>query len=216
MKKMDIIYEDKELLVVNKPAKKLTIATEKQELNTLYHEAREYVKKQNPKNKIFIVHRLDKDTSGVVLFSKSEKLKKQLQDNWNSYDREYYTIVEGVLKGSSTLKSYLKESKTLDVYSTKDKNGGSLAITNYESLQTNKSYSLLKVKIETGKRNQIRVQLSDIKHPIVGDKKYHSKTNPLNRLGLHAYKLVITHPVTKKKMEFIAKTPLVFKNMFDI
>lgn len=216
MKKMDIIYEDKELLVVNKPAKKLTIATEKQELNTLYHEAREYVKKQNPKNKIFIVHRLDKDTSGVVLFSKSEKLKKLLQDNWNNYQREYYTIVEGVLKGKSTLKSYLKESKTLEVYSTKDKSSGTLAITEYESLQTNKSYSLLRVNIKTGKRNQIRVQLSDINHPIVGDKKYHSKTNPLNRLGLHAYKLVITHPITKKEMTFIAKTPSVFKNMFNV
>lgn len=216
MKKMDIIYEDKELLVVNKPAKKLTIATQKQELNTLYHEAREYIKKQNPKNKIFIVHRLDKDTSGVVLFAKSEKLKKLLQDNWNSYDRGYFAIVEGVLKGSDTLKSYLKESKTLDVYSTKDKKGGSLAITNYKSLQTNKSYSLLDVDIKTGKKNQIRVQLSDINHPIVGDKKYHSKTNPLNRLGLHAYKLIITHPITNKKLVFIAKTPLVFKNMFDI
>ena len=166
---MDIIYEDKELLVINKPPKKLTIATDKKEMNTLYREAREYVKKQNPKNKIFIVHRLDKDTSGVVVFAKNEKVKQILQSKWNKFEREYLVIVEGILKGKNKLKSYLKESKTLEVYSTKNPKEGSLAITNYESISTNKSYSLLKVNIETGKRNQIRVQLSDINHPIVGE-----------------------------------------------
>lgn len=214
MKKMDIIYEDKELLVVNKPAKELTIATNKQEVNTLYHEAREYVKKQNPHNKIFIVHRLDKDTSGVVLFSKNEKLKKLLQDNWNSYYREYMAIVEGVVLQKGVIKSYLKESKTLEVYSTNDSKNGKLAITNYEPLANNKKYSMLKINIETGRRNQIRVHLSDMKHPIIGDKKYNSKTNPLNRLGLHANILKIVHPTTKKEMEFIAKTPYLFHNMF--
>ena len=214
MKKMDIIYEDKELLVVNKPAKELTIATNKQELNTLYHEAREYVKKQNPKNKIFIVHRLDKDTSGVVLFAKNEKLKKLLQDNWINYYREYIAIVDGVVTSSGTIKSYLKESKTLEVYSTNDSKNGKLAITNYEPIINNRNYSMLKVVIETGRKNQIRVQLSDIKHPIIGDKKYHSKNNPINRLGLHANILKIVHPITKKNMEFVAKTPILFNNMF--
>lgn len=215
MKKMDIIYEDKELLVVNKPAKKLTIATQKKEMNTLYHEAREYIKKQNPKSKIFIVHRLDKDTSGVVLFAKSEKLKKLLQDNWNSYEREYLAIVDGVVKGKNKVKSYLVETKSLDVYSTNDSKKGKLAITNYESLAFNKSYSLLKINIETGRRNQIRVHMSDMHHPITGDKKYHSKNNPLNRMGLHASSLKIVHPITKKEMVFVAKTPAVFKNMFN-
>lgn len=215
MKKMNIIYEDKTLLVVNKPAKKLTIATPKKELNTLYHEAREYVKKQNPSNKIFIVHRLDKDTSGIVVFAKDEKAKNYLQDNWNSYYREYIAIVEGIVKKSGTLKSYLAESKTLNVYSTKSKNG-KLAITNYEVLDNNKKYSLLKINILTGRKNQIRVQLSDIKHPIVGDKKYKSKTNPLNRMGLHANKLIIKHPITKKELVLEAKVPKIFLNMFEI
>lgn len=216
MKKMDIIYEDKELLVINKPSKKLTIATQKKEINTLYYEAREYIKKKNPKNKIFIVHRLDKDTSGIVLFCKNENLKKKLQDNWNSYEREYLAIVDGVLKGKKTLKNYLAETKSLDVYVTDDQKKGKLAITTYESIKTNKSYSLLKINIETGKRNQIRVQLANISHPICGDKKYHSKNNPLNRLGLHARYLKIIHPITKKEMIFKAKTPKVFKNMFEI
>ena len=118
-KKMDIIYEDKEFLVVNKPAKLLTIATEKEKNHTLYHQAREYIKKQNPKNKIFIVHRLDKETSGIVLFVKKENLKEALQKNWNQLakEREYLAITEGTLtpkKGIIT--NYLQESKTLYVY----------------------------------------------------------------------------------------------------
>ncbi|MBQ9833945.1 MAG: RluA family pseudouridine synthase [Bacilli bacterium] len=213
MKKLDIIYEDKELLVVNKPTKKLTIATEKNKYNTLYHEAREYVKKQNPKNKIFIVHRLDEQTSGIVLFAKNEKLKYLLQKNWQKYDREYIALVEGKLIGKGTVKSYLKESKTLQVYSTNDSKLGKLAITNYESIQSNKNYSLVKINIETGRKNQIRVHLSDLGHPIVGDKKYNAKTNILNRLGLHANKLEIIHPLTKKKLIFEAKLPKVMTNL---
>ena len=214
---MDIIYEDKEMIVINKPAKKLTIATTKEQNRTLYHEVRDYVKKQNPRNKIFIVHRLDKDTSGVILFAKNEKLKKLLQDNWDYLceTREYLAIVEGKpIKAKDTIKSYLTESKTLQVYSTNDSKKGKLAITDYELLEANKSYALLKINIKTGRKNQIRVHLSDIGCPIVGDKKYNAKTNPLNRLGLHASKLVIKHPVTKKVMNFETKVPKIMTLMF--
>ena len=217
MKKLDIIYEDKEILVVNKPAKKLTIATTKEQNRTLYHEAREYVKKQNPKNKIFIVHRLDKDTSGVLLFAKSEKLKKMYQDNWDflCVNREYLAVVEGKPnKKKDTIKSYLVESKTLQVFSTNDSKKGKLAITEYEVLDSNKSYSQVKINIKTGRKNQIRVHMSDIGCPIVGDKKYNSKTNPLNRLGLHAKILEIKHPITKKVMKFEARVPKVMTLMF--
>lgn len=209
MKKLDIIYEDKELLVVNKPAHKLTIANNKTKYNTLYHEAREYVKKQNPKNKIFIVHRLDEQTSGVVLFAKSEKLKHLLQNNWDTYKREYVAIVEGHLpKKKDTLKFYLKESKTLEVYVTNNKKDAKLAITNYEVIKENKDISILNVDIKTGRKNQIRVSLAYIGNPIIGDKKYHAKTNPIKRLGLHASKLVIN--INNKEMEFIAKMPKEF------
>jgi len=217
MKKLDIIYEDKEILVINKPTKKLTIATTKEQNRTLYHEAREYVKKQNPRNKIFIVHRLDKDTSGVILFAKSEKLKKLFQDNWDylCVKREYLAIVEGKpSKKKDVIKSYLAESKTLQVYSTSDAKKGKLAITEYELLSSNKSYSLLKINIKTGRKNQIRVHMSDLGCPIVGDKKYNSKSNPINRLGLHAKVLEIKHPITKKVIKFEAKVPKIMNLMF--
>ena len=212
MKKLDIIYEDKDILVVNKPDHKLTISTNKIKYNTLYHEAREYVKKQNPKNKIFIVHRLDEQTSGVILFAKSEKLKHILQDNWDSYSREYIAIVEGHLpKKKDALKFYLKESKTLEVFVTNNKKDAKLAITNYEAVKENKDTSVLKIDIKTGRKNQIRASLAHIGNPVIGDKKYHAKTNPIKRLGLHANRLVIINPITKKEMEFIAKIPKVFE-----
>lgn len=213
MKKLKIIYEDKELLVVEKESHLLTIATEKKESRTLYNEASTYVKKQYPKNKIFIVHRLDKDTSGIVIFAKNQDKKIKLQNNWANVKREYLCIVEGKMpKQKDVLKSYLAETKTLDVYSTKDKVKGKLAITEYEVLQTNKKYSLLKVNIKTGRRNQIRVQLSDIGHPIIGDKKYASKTNPLKRLGLHAN--LIEYKENGKIIHFETKYPKEFEKIF--
>ena len=216
-KKMDIIYEDKELLVINKPSGLLTIATEKEKFNTLYHQAREYVKKQNPKNKIFIVHRLDKDTSGIVVFSKNEKLKFALQNNWESVakTREYMALLCGAPKiKKGTIKNYLKESKTLHVYNTKN-NDGKLAITNYEVVNENKEYSLAKINILTGRKNQIRVAMSEIGCPIAGDKKYNAKKNPFRRLCLHASKLELIHPVTKKTYIFDTKYPVLFDKFFE-
>lgn len=204
MKKLDIIYEDKEMVVVNKPSGLLTISTGKKNDITLYSMVREYVKKQNPKNKIFIVHRLDKDTSGVVLFAKNEVLKHKLQFNWNGYKREYVAVVEGIPSvKKNRLVHYLAESKTLQVYVTNDKNKGKIAITNYEVIEEYKNKSKLKVWIETGRKNQIRAQLAYIDHPIVGDKKYNSKIK--SRLCLHAKRLIIMHPITNKKMIFEAK-----------
>lgn len=217
-KKLDILYEDKEIIVINKPSKMLCISTLKEKENTLYHEVSMYVKKQNPKNKIFIVHRLDKDTSGIVLFAKNEKLKQKLQENWENIaiNREYVAICDKPFsKKKDCLKNYLSESKTLQVYVTENKNAGKLAITNYEVLKQNKVYSLLKINIETGRKNQIRVQLSHINHPIVGDKKYKSRNNPLGRLALHATKLEIIHPVSKKRLNFVCKEPSSFSKIFD-
>lgn len=216
-KKMDIIYEDKELLVVNKPSGLLTIATDKNESKTLYHQAREYVKKQNPRNKIFIVHRLDKDTSGLVIFAKNEKLKLAWQKDWEKYavGREYIAIVEGKLTPKEgTIKSYLKETKTFYVYSSHDKKG-KLAITNYAVLASNKDYSLVKINILTGRKNQIRVHMNDVGHPIVGDKKYGSTKKNYRELFLHANRLEIIHPFTNKKMIFETPMPSRFKKVLD-
>ena len=213
MKKLKIIYEDKNLLVIEKDPHVLTISTPKEKQRTLYHEASEYVKKQYPKNKIFIVHRLDKETSGLVVFAKNEDIKNKLQNNWDQTKREYIAIVEGQpKKKKDTLKSYLIETKSLDVYSTKDSKRGKLAITEYEVLQENKNYSLLKINIKTGRKNQIRVQLSDIGTPIIGDKKYHSKTNPLKRLGLHAHYLEFV--LNNKTYIFETKYPKDFTYLF--
>lgn len=213
MKKLNIIYEDKELLVVEKEPHLLTIATAKRETNTLYNEVSTYVKKQYPKNKVFIVHRLDKDTSGLVIFAKNQDKKLSLQNNWSNVTREYLCIVEGKLpKQKDTIKSYLIETKSLDVFTTKDKSKGKLAITEYEVLQTNNKYSLLKINIKTGRRNQIRVQLSDIGNPIIGDKKYGCTTNPLKRLALHAN--LIEYTDKGKKYRFETKYPKEFTKIF--
>lgn len=216
-KKMDIIYEDKNLLIINKPTRLLTVGTDKQKEHTLFWMASDYVKKQYPKNKVFIVNRLDKDTSGIVVFAKNEDLKRKLQDNWDNFakKREYTAIVEGRLpKQKDTLQSYLIEDKTFFVRSTNDSKNGKLAITNYEVKSFKNTYSLLKIEIKTGRKNQIRVQLSDIKNPIIGDKKYGSKRNPIGRLGLHANHLELMVPGYKNILTLDAKIPHEFTNMF--
>lgn len=208
MKKLDIIYEDKEILVVNKPAKILTVS-DGTSASTLYSMARSYEKKKHKSNKIFIVHRLDKDTSGVVLFAKNEKIKKLLQDNWNDYaNREYIAILEGNLKeNSGIIKNYLLEDRTHKVYISKNKKGA-YAETHYEVINRAKNTTTVRVHIKTGKKNQIRVAFASLNHPIIGDKKYGSKTNPIKRLGLHAYKLDVK--VNNITHEFVAKLPKEF------
>lgn len=215
--KLDIIYEDKELLVINKKAHLLTIATEDEKINTLYHKVYEYEKKKNKNNKIFIVHRLDKDTSGIVIFAKNQKIKELLQKDWNklAFNREYIAIVEGkVLKEKDTIKQYLKETRTLKTIVT-NKEDGKEAITNYEVIKKSKNYSILKINIQTGRKNQIRVAMSSINHPIIGDKKYGSTKNPLRRLCLHASKLELIHPINKNTFVFEARIPNEFKIFKD-
>mgnify|MGYP004461714293 FL=1 len=197
MKKLRIIYEDKYLIIVNKPTGEFTISRDNHYDNNLYDEVKTYVKKQNPKNKIFIVHRLDKDTSGLVLFAKSEKVKYDLQRNWQNVERKYYAVVFGKPNEKSvSLKDLLYETKSLDVVITKNEKIGKLAITNFDVIESNNKYSLLDINIETGRRNQIRVQLANIGHPILGDKKY-GKVK-YKRMMLEAYYLKFVHPVTKK------------------
>ena len=207
-----IIYEDDEILVVNKPSGLLTIATSKEKEKTLYHIVREYVKAKNKFHKIFIVHRLDKDTSGIVIFAKNEKIKKDLQENWNDYvkRREYITVVHGQLeKKQNRIIEYLKETKTHLVYALNSKEGKE-AITSYQVLKETKDYSLVQVLIETGRTNQIRVAFQNLNHPIVGDSKYGIKDQE-KRLFLHANRLKIYYPVIKKEILFETQTPQEFK-----
>lgn len=217
-KKLDIIYEDKEILVVNKPSGILTVSTPKEKEKTLFHEVSDYVKKSNPKAKVFIIHRLDKDTSGIVMFAKNQNVKYTYQNAWDNLvlKRGYTAVVDGILeKKTGVIKSYLKETKTLFVYSSNDKKNGKLAITNYNVIKESKRYSMLDINIKTGRKNQIRVHMKDIDHPILGDKKYGNKKSPANRLMLHAGELVIINPKTKKKMTFVSETPKSFNLLFD-
>lgn len=206
---IDIVYEDKDYLVVNKPSGMLTISTEKEKNRTLYHMVREYIHSKKKNEKIFIVHRLDKETSGLVLFCKDEKLRDKIQENWENVaiTRGYVAVVSGILdKKKDKLVSYLKENKANLVYSTKDKSG-KLAITNYEILKENNN-SLVKILIETGRKNQIRVMFNDINHPIIGDKKYGNVKG--KRLLLCSNLLIIKDPRDNKKLSFEINIPREF------
>lgn len=204
--KLDILYEDKFLIAVNKKSGLLTIANDKEKEKTLYHEVHDYLWKKNKNNKVFIIHRLDKDTSGIVLFAKNEKIKKVMQENWENVQRYYYALVHGKLESKrGTIINYLKETSTFKVYISKDKTGEK-AITKYNLVNTFNNISLLEINILTGKKNQIRVALSDIKHPILGDKKYGIKDG-MRLLCLHAYKMIFVHPITKKEIVLISKLP---------
>lgn len=199
-KKLDILYEDKFIIIVNKPSNLLTVATEKEKDRTLYSYVFDYLKQKNKNNKVFIVHRLDKDTSGIVMFAKDEKTKFYLQDNWDKFKRNYVAVVNGkVEKQKGTIKSYLQETKTHLTYSVNDKNG-KLAITEYEKVLENKQYTMLSLNLKTGRKNQIRVQLADMGNSIVGDKKYGIKKDPIRRMALVANTLEFIHPKTKEKI----------------
>ena len=213
----DIIFEDSHIIVVNKPSGLLTIATKNEKEKTLYHIVRDNIKKNDKKQKLFIVHRLDKDTSGIVIFAKDEKMKNKLQENWNDYVklREYVGIAYGKKKKKEDrIIQKLKETKTNLVYVSHD-NEGKEAITNYKVIKEKHDYSMLKIEIETGRKNQIRVALSSINHPIVGDKKYGDKKDKNTRLYLHANRLKIFYPEIKKDILFETPTPTEFKKIMD-
>lgn len=210
MEKLKIVYEDKHIVVIDKPAGLLTIATEKEALNTLYHKVREYLKKKN--QRIYIVHRLDKETSGLVLFAKSEKAKTLLQTNWDKVRRNYYALVYGnKISDEGTIKVKLNESKTLHTYV--DNHNGKLAITNYKKITSKGKYTLLDINILTGRKNQIRASLEYIGYPIIGDKKYGKAPNPLRRLCLHAYLLEFIHPITHEHLKLEIDLPSSFNNL---
>lgn len=211
--RLNIIYEDKSLLIVNKPSHLLTVSTPKEKERTLFHKVYLYCSKKN--QKVFIVHRLDKDTSGLVVFAKTEKVKMTLQENWEKTKRSYIAIVNGIVENKEkTLKSYLAETKTLMTYVTDSKNG-KLALTHYRNVRTNDNYTLLDVELLTGRKNQIRVQLNEIGHPILGDKKYGDAPDPIRRLCLHAYKLEFEHPITHQHLSFETDVPNAFVNLIN-
>jgi 23S rRNA pseudouridine1911/1915/1917 synthase len=213
-KGITILFEDAHLIVIDKHAGMLSIATDYDNGGmTAYNMLSHHVKIADINAKIFVVHRLDRDTSGLMMFAKSEEVKHALQDDWQNAvsERTYAALVEGKPKEpKGTLKSYLWEGHNLKIFSGQDASRGQLAITHYELTKSNGQYSLLKVNLETGRKNQIRVHMEELGHPVVGDKKYGARGNPIARLGLHAQVLAFTHPVTGKAMRFETNVPRKF------
>lgn len=209
---INIIYEDNDIIVIDKPSKILTISNKNEKVNTLYRMVSDYLKKEH--KKVFIIHRLDFDTSGIIMFAKSQRVQKLYQDNWNDLAkiREYAAIVDGITANKGHIESYLKQTKTLLVYSSKNKDG-LFAITDYEKIGGNSKYSMLKILISTGRRNQIRCHMADIGHPILGDYRYKCKINPIDRLCLHANRLEIINPITKELMVFNSNIPKEFNSI---
>lgn len=213
---LKVLHEDDDIIVIEKEAGLLSIASEKENRFTAFRLLSDYMQTVNPKNRIFIVHRLDKDTSGVMIFAKNKMVQKRLQDAWDETvsERTYIALVEGNVKKGGTITSYLSEDKTLKVHSSNNENNGKKAITHYKVLKAIRGFSLLQINLSTGRKNQIRVHMSDLGHPIVGDKKYGARTRPIKRLGLHAHAIAFKHPATGKKVRFESKVPDSFTLMF--
>lgn len=214
---LTIVYEDHHIIVIDKHAGLLSIATDRETESTAYHMLSVHVKEQHDDNRIFVVHRLDRDTSGLMIFAKSEEVQKRMQTNWNEIvtERSYVAIVEGAPEvPEGIITSYLYESKALIVYSSQDPNKGHKAVTRYRLMKKGRGYALLQVNLETGKKNQVRVHMKEIGHPVVGDRKYGAQTDPLGRLGLHARVLAFKHPVTGEQLRFETPLPRRFLRLF--
>lgn len=214
---LKIIYEDAYLIVADKREGLLSIATERQRERTAYSILTEYVQRSARQRRIFIVHRLDKDTSGLMVFAKDEKTKRTLQDNWRQIvtDRRYVAVLSGEMeKEEGTVTSWLKDNQVYVTYSSVNDNGGDRAITHYQVIKRRNNYTLVEVKLETGRKNQIRVHMQNLQHPVIGDIKYGNGDNPIGRLGLHAFKLCFYHPVTKELLNFETPYPASFKQLF--
>ena len=215
---LPIIFENDEIIAINKPYGLLSVASDKEKSSTAYRMVMDYLQEKDRKARIYVVHRLDKETSGILMFVKNEKLKEALQEKRNDIvlKRGYYAVVEGVMsKKEDHIVNYLNmNSLNLMYISSKFDKKAQKCITNYKVIKENKKYSLLDVNIETGRKNQIRVTLGSLNHYVLGDDKYGNPENPLNRLCLHAYNLTFINPLDNKKYDFTTPMPKEFLNLF--
>ena len=215
---LSILYEDRDILVVDKMNGLLTVSNKKVRENTAYYLLNEYVRKGNQKsrNRVFIVHRLDRDTSGIIVFAKNENAKRYLQEEWQGFKKTYYALVHGTLpKKEGVITSYLAENRIHKMYSVDDPKKGKLAKTGYKVLRESDKYSLLEIDLLTGRKNQIRVHFLEKGCPVAGDKMYGEKEKGIKRLTLHAASMTILHPYTKEKMTFETKVPAYFKSLVN-
>ncbi len=213
---MKMVFEDAYIIVVDKREGLLSIGTDKQKERTAHSILNDYVQRSGKGNRVYIVHRLDKDTSGLMVFAKDEKTKVRMQDNWDKIvtERKYVAVVSGEMeKDHGTITSWLTDNKVFITYSSMTDNGGEKAVTHYRTIKRANGYSLLELELETGRKNQIRVHMQDLKHPIIGDVKYGDGNNPIDRLALHAFKLNFYHPLTGELMRFETPYPDAFRKL---
>ncbi|WP_010259522.1 RluA family pseudouridine synthase [Treponema primitia] len=206
-----LLYEDRDLLVVDKPAGLLSIAAGAERDKTAYWILSEYLRKKGEKRRPAVVHRLDRETSGVMIFAKSDTVKRKLMEHWDAtvLERCYIALAEGELKeAQGSIDAPLGEDQRGRVVVVP---GGQRAVTHWKVLKTGRRFSLLSLELETGRRNQIRAHLDWLGHPVAGDKKYRAKTDPLHRLCLHAERIVFHHPHDGRVLEFEVKAPLTFQ-----
>jgi len=203
-----ILYEDKDIIIVDKPPALLTMGSAKEKHRTVYSILSDYIKRHGSRNKIYIIHRLDRETSGILVFGKSEKVKHKMQDSWDDTEKKYIALVHGhPEKKEDTLTSYLIESGINKVYSTFDAEKGKLSKTHYRVIKNSGKFSLLDIKLITGRKHQIRVQLADAGYPVAGDVKYGKPGDKSKRLALHASSITFNHPVTGKPCLFETEIP---------
>lgn len=214
--RMKLVYEDDDIIVIDKGYGLLSMGTDRVKEGTAYSILRDYLKRKDPRNKLFIVHRLDQATSGLMMFAKSIEAKDTLQHNWNNMvlERRYVAIVEGIPEQEEgEVRSYLAENSAHEMYSTGNPEEGQLAVTYYKTLRSHKPYAMVELSLATGRKNQIRVHMKELGHPIAGDRRYGARTSPLHRLCLHAATLRFVHPVTRRDMKFISPLPAGFNRL---
>lgn len=214
---LKVIFEDDHLIVVDKKAGLLSVGTDREREQTAYAILKAYVKSAGEHNKVFVLHRLDRDTSGVMMFAKSKEIQEQMQRSWNDVvtDRRYVLVVGGrVENNEGQITTWLTEGGAFETKSSFTPNGGQRSTTYYRVLHRSSQYTLLEATLDSGRKNQIRVHMKDLGHSIVGDKKYGGVKSPFERLGLHAHILEFVHPVTGAKHRFESRIPRQFTDLF--
>jgi len=208
--RLRIVYEDEYIIVVNKGYGLLSMGTDRKHEGTAYWLLRDYVKRVDPRNKIFIVHRLDQQTSGLMVFARTQEAKEALQHNWNNMvlERTYVAVTEGTPDpAEGEVRGYLAETSAHEVYVTDDPSRGKLAVTRYRTVRSRGKYALVELSLDTGRKNQIRVHMQQLGTPISGDRRYGGSPSPIHRLALHARTLRFVHPVTRRDMNFTSELP---------
>ena len=218
--RIKLVYEDNDIIVVDKGYGVLSTAAGKPSDDTVYNIIKKYARGFSDKANVYVVHRLDRDTSGLMVVAKSKQVSQRFESDWKGLvnDRAYVAVAWGKMESAEgTIKSWLTDGQYCVLSSPTD-NGGKLAVTHYKTVRTSRRYSLLELRLETGRRNQIRVHLREEKHPVVHDPMYGYKDDisPINRLALHAFRLGFTHPITGKKLKFETPYPKAFEKLMEL